>query len=403
MEVFAGERFRYNSMANCIPNAFFGRSPNDWINTELFFGWLANHFAKIVTVRPVVLLVDGHSSHIDLKVSKFCSENGILLYCLPPHASHLLQPLDVGFIRSLKSAWGKECNSYRAKTIGSNVSKETFSEVFKDAWLATVKTSLFVNAFRESGICPLNLSAIDESKFAPSMPHSSRAIVPPPHSSVANKKMAAFENLMKPETVKLFEERFEEGYDIESDELYSIWSKMKKLTISDPPEDPAKDTQTAAPIPTAQQKVSSALDEILTYPNPPAEKKKGKSTSSMPKYLSSQQMIAYLDEKKAAKQREEEEKQQRKEERERKKLEREEIKKLADKEKRKKELAEKQAQQQRRGRRGGRGQRSVRSCQAYEHNFSDSDENHGSSCDVRSRGGEVIENAFSTKPEVITL
>ena len=106
----------------------------------------------------------------------------------------------------MKSAWGKECNSYRAKTIGSNVSKETFSEVFRDAWLATVKTSLFVNAFRESGICPLNLSAIDESKLAPSMPYSSRAIVPPPHLSVANKKMAAFENLMKPETVKLFEE-----------------------------------------------------------------------------------------------------------------------------------------------------------------------------------------------------
>lgn len=55
-------------MNNCVPGAFFGRSPNGWISTELFFAWSANNFAKI-TVRPVVLLVDGHSSHIDTQNS----------------------------------------------------------------------------------------------------------------------------------------------------------------------------------------------------------------------------------------------------------------------------------------------------------------------------------------------
>ena len=178
---------------------------------------------------------------------------------MPSHASHLLQLLDVGFFRSLKSAWGKECNSFRAKTFGSYVSKETFSEVFRDAWLATVKVSLFVNAFRESCICPLNPSSIDESKLAPSIPYSSRAIAPAPHLHVApaRKKIAQFESLMKAETVKLYEERFEEGYDIESDELYSIWSKMKKLTISDPPqtrldienETPEKEKETSLRLP----------------------------------------------------------------------------------------------------------------------------------------------------------
>jgi len=92
MHIFAGERFRFNPMAGCVTDAYFGRSPNGWISTELFYGWLANHFAKKVTVRPVVLLVDGHRSHIDLQVSKFCRENQILLFCLPPHhtsSSHL--------------------------------------------------------------------------------------------------------------------------------------------------------------------------------------------------------------------------------------------------------------------------------------------------------------------------
>ena len=103
-QIFPGERFRYNPMANCVPGAYFGHSSNGWINTQLFYGWLINHFAKKVLVQPVVLLVDGHTSHIDVEVSKFCLENQILLYCLPSHSSHLLQPLDVGFFRSLKAA-----------------------------------------------------------------------------------------------------------------------------------------------------------------------------------------------------------------------------------------------------------------------------------------------------------
>ena len=389
MHVFAGERVRYNPMANCVPNAYFGHSTNGWITTELFFGWLANHFAKLVTVRPVVLLVDGHSSHIDLEVSRFCSENQILLYCLPPHSSHLLQPLDVGFFKSLKNAWAKECNRYRATAFGAHVTKETFSEVFRCAWLASVKISLFVNAFRECGICPLRPSAIDESKLAPSMPYCSQTVSSPPCSSTTANEVIQLEKMMKPETVRLYEERFDEGYDVESDELYCIWSKLKKLTISGQEEvGSEREQDVVAPIPAAQQKVSSALDEVLTYPKPPAERqKKGKSTSSMPKHLSSQQMIDYLEEKRVTKQREEEEKQRRKEEREKKRIEREEERKrkLAEKEKQKKDLAERRAQ---RGRRGGHGQghRPGRG-QACGQDCLDSDDDLTNSHDALSRGG----------------
>ena len=256
MEVFAGERFRYNPMDKCIPNAYFGRSPNGWINTELFYGWLANHFAKLVHVRPVVLLVDGHSSHIDIEVSKFCVENQIFLYCFPPHASHILQPLDVNFFKSLKSAWSKECTKFRSETFGVSVTKQTFSEVFKNAWFAAVKPSLLVSAFRESGICPLNRRAIDQSKLAPSMPYSSQSSTSEPQ----DKKAMQLEKLMKPETVELYEKRFEEGYDLETDELYSIWSKMKQLSISDNVQpsisDEAPDNATAS----VQQVISPVID-----------------------------------------------------------------------------------------------------------------------------------------------
>ena len=126
MEIFAGERFKYNPMHNCVEGAFFGRSSNWWINTELFYGWVANHFSKRVPARPVVLLLDGHSLHINLELSKFCRDNSIFLYCFPAHASHILQPLDVSFFKPLKASWGKACDNYRVRYPGTHVTKHFF-------------------------------------------------------------------------------------------------------------------------------------------------------------------------------------------------------------------------------------------------------------------------------------
>ena len=45
--------------------------------------------------------------------------------------------------------------------------------------------------------------------------------------------VTVFESLIGEEKVKKFEERFEEKYNIESDELYSVWVKLKSLFIQD--------------------------------------------------------------------------------------------------------------------------------------------------------------------------
>jgi len=51
-----------------------------------------------------VLLCDGHGSHISAAFISYSIQNRIDVILLPPHFSHLLQPLDVGVLRPLKSA-----------------------------------------------------------------------------------------------------------------------------------------------------------------------------------------------------------------------------------------------------------------------------------------------------------
>ena len=82
MHIFAGKRFKVDPMDGCVSNAYFGKSQKGWITTELWLA-LAAHFIKYApAVHPLVLVVDGHSSHIDANTSKLCKENRILLYRL---------------------------------------------------------------------------------------------------------------------------------------------------------------------------------------------------------------------------------------------------------------------------------------------------------------------------------
>ena len=55
--------------------------------------------------------MDGHSSHITANVIAFCMEHAIDLLILPPHTSHVLQPLDMSVFSPLKRALAAETDA----------------------------------------------------------------------------------------------------------------------------------------------------------------------------------------------------------------------------------------------------------------------------------------------------
>ena len=91
------------------PNTFFQVSDNGWITKELFFEWFKLFVQAISSVRPVLLMLDGHTSHITINTIEYAKANEIHLLCLPSHTSHTLQPLDVGVFKSFKSFFSKVC------------------------------------------------------------------------------------------------------------------------------------------------------------------------------------------------------------------------------------------------------------------------------------------------------
>ncbi|KAL8616468.1 hypothetical protein ACOMHN_041071 [Nucella lapillus] len=166
---------RFNALEG-FEDAFFQKTPNGWITEEVFFTFLRDIFIpSLKSKRPVVLFVDGHSSHHSMAISTLCEENGIILYCLKAHASHIIQPLDQAFFGTIKPAWNEAVRKYQYET-GESITMRTFARTLKKAWDTTARPEIALKGFAKSGIFPFSPETVLSSdKLAPSCSFTSMA------------------------------------------------------------------------------------------------------------------------------------------------------------------------------------------------------------------------------------
>ena len=55
--------------------------------------------------------MDNHGSHLTYEFIEYCGSNQILLYTLPPHTTHILQPLDGKPFQQYKQYHAKAVNN----------------------------------------------------------------------------------------------------------------------------------------------------------------------------------------------------------------------------------------------------------------------------------------------------
>lgn len=82
-------------------------SDSGWVNSDIFNEWLQFFIKNIRPSKdqPVLLILDNHSSHLNLNAIDLARENGVIMLSVPPHTTHKLQPLDVAIFKSFKSAF----------------------------------------------------------------------------------------------------------------------------------------------------------------------------------------------------------------------------------------------------------------------------------------------------------
>ena len=149
---------------------------NDWISLQ----WV-KHFEKYSAKRQQgawrLLLMDGHGSHHTYEFLKFCEDHKIKAVGMPPHTTHLLQPLDVCVFQPLKH-WHSEAVNEAVQNGDETFSKVEFLNAFNTFRRKAFKESTIRSAWKKTGLIPYNPALVTD-KVREGLPPT-RGITPPP-------------------------------------------------------------------------------------------------------------------------------------------------------------------------------------------------------------------------------
>ena len=157
-----------------LPGSAYGLSKNGWMDTDLFCDWFSQHFLMHApSARPLLLLMDGHSSHYCPTTISRAAKEQVILFTLPPNTTHLSQPLDKSGFGPLKTAWKEVCHKFCVKNPGRVVTVYDFSFLFAEAWKQSMTIKNICGGFEVTGIYPFNRGAlIQPPSYQEFDPHS---------------------------------------------------------------------------------------------------------------------------------------------------------------------------------------------------------------------------------------
>lgn len=139
----------------------FTASAKGWTDDAIALQWLEEIFIPSTTTTPKttrLLIVDGHGSHETDDFMYTCYENDIFLLFLPPHASHVLQPLDLSVFSPVKKAYRKELSNHVEADDSTPIGKITFLKCYIKAREAGITISNIKGGWKASGLWPVNMA-----------------------------------------------------------------------------------------------------------------------------------------------------------------------------------------------------------------------------------------------------
>lgn len=150
-----------------FPNTSYAATKKGWMESDVFVNYIKRTFIpNIGTERPILLIYDGHSTHITFEVIELAMQEKITILKLPPHSSHLLQPLDLAVFRSIKCAWDAKLVKWQRLHPGLKIPKKEFSQLLGQVWLEA-KPDILTNGFKKAGIYPFDDKVIREESYDP--------------------------------------------------------------------------------------------------------------------------------------------------------------------------------------------------------------------------------------------
>lgn len=153
----------YQSWTSGGPSgAHYGVTKSGWMENVVFESWFEKVFVEHVKEmeKPVLLMFDGHGSHLTYNTVKTAMDNSVIILCLPPNTSHAFQPLDVGVFKPVKTTWKDILKSWSRESQRKTVDKAVFPHLLRKLWMS-LRPEHVIGGFRGSGLYPVDPERLD--------------------------------------------------------------------------------------------------------------------------------------------------------------------------------------------------------------------------------------------------
>ncbi|XP_041361965.1 tigger transposable element-derived protein 1-like [Gigantopelta aegis] len=168
--VFKGQRMRQEFLSGCTAGTAGTVSETGWSNSEIFQMYLSDpdlstfNFTKYAppasSEQPILILYDGHKSHINISLIQWARETNIIIFVLPAHTSHVLQPMDVGCFGPFETIYNGMKYTYLREHATSGIDRYSLCEIACKAYCSAVTPVNLQASFRKTGIYPFNRSVL---------------------------------------------------------------------------------------------------------------------------------------------------------------------------------------------------------------------------------------------------
>jgi hypothetical protein len=165
-----------------IPDWFYTSSENGWTSNNVAIEWLNRCFipesASSLGVNRLLLL-DGHGSHSQDDFMIACYMSKIHVLYIPPHSSHILQPLDLAPFSVVKSSYRKQIAALSSLDDAAPIKKQSFILLYDKARRAGLSQSVIQAGWRATGLVPYNPEQVLASSQVQGRPVTPPAAIRP--------------------------------------------------------------------------------------------------------------------------------------------------------------------------------------------------------------------------------
>ncbi|XP_055623549.1 uncharacterized protein LOC129766978 [Toxorhynchites rutilus septentrionalis] len=145
----------------------YAATANGWMENGTFSNYFQRSFLPAIgNGRPAALIYDGHVSHISLNIVEMALKENIVILKLPPHTSHLPQPMDLAVFKPFKLKYDNAIIKWQRKNYGVKISKQQFSTIISRIW-HELDPQMIRSGFKKAGIFPFDNKVIPETTFEP--------------------------------------------------------------------------------------------------------------------------------------------------------------------------------------------------------------------------------------------